>query len=100
MHLRVLPWALLGAMALAPVAAVPQELALAGAPAVLLPSAPPTLSPDCKSKRTAGDLFRRPLRSMRKALRSKGTVKVLAIGSSSTVGVGASSPTATYIARL
>jgi lysophospholipase L1-like esterase len=99
MYRRVLPWALLGAMTLAPVGAVPQELALA-APAVLLPATPPNLSPDCKSRRTAGDRFRRPLRSLRKALRSKGTVKVLAIGSSSTVGVGASSPTATYIARL
>jgi len=37
---------------------------------------------------------------MRKAARSKSSIKVLAIGSSSTVGVGASSPTATYVARL
>ena len=33
-------------------------------------------------------------------MRSKPHVKVLAIGSSSTVGLGASSPTATYVARL
>jgi lysophospholipase L1-like esterase len=58
------------------------------------------LSPDCSAKRAAGDLFRGPLRRMRRAVRSKAHVKVLAIGSSSTVGVGASSPTATYVARL
>ena len=66
----------------------------------VLPTAPPTLSPDCRSKRVAGELFRRPLRALSRAVRAKRTVKVLAIGSSSTVGVGASSPSATYIARL
>jgi acyl-CoA thioesterase I len=40
------------------------------------------------------------LRALSRAVRAKRHVKVLAIGSSSTVGVGASSPTATYIARL
>jgi acyl-CoA thioesterase I len=100
MYLRVFPWALVGALAFAPIAAVPQEVAVANAPAVVFPAAPPLLSPDCRTKRVAGDLFRRPLRSMRRAVRSKATVKVLAIGSSSTVGIGASSPTATYVARL
>jgi acyl-CoA thioesterase I len=100
MYLRVFPWALAGAMALVPIAAVPQEVAVAGAPAVVFPAAPPTLSPDCRTKRVAGELFRRPLRTMRRAVHSKTKVKVLAIGSSSTVGVGASSPTATYVARL
>lgn len=37
---------------------------------------------------------------MRRALRERRPVKVLAIGSSSTVGVGASSPAATYPVRL
>ena len=100
MYLRVFPWALASALAFAPIAAEPQELAIAGAPAVVLPAALPVLSPDCSTKRVAGELFRRPLRSMRRAVRSKADVKVLAIGSSSTVGVGASSPTATYVARL
>ena len=100
MDLRVFPWALAGAMAFAPIAAVPQELALAGLPAVVIPAAPPMLSPDCRSKRIAGERFRRPLRALSRAVRAKRNVKVLAIGSSSTVGVGASSPSATYIARL
>jgi len=102
MYLRVFPWALASGLAFAPIAAEPQELVIAGAPtaAIVLPTVPPLLSPDCSTRRVAGELFRRPLRSMRRAVRSKAHVKVLAIGSSSTVGVGASSPTATYVARL
>jgi acyl-CoA thioesterase I len=97
---RVAAWAVVGGLALSPVAAVPQELALAGASAVKMPTAPPTLSPDCRSRRVAGDLFRRPLRALSRAVRARSHVKVLAIGSSSTAGVGASSPSATYIAKL
>lgn len=67
---------------------------------VELPSTPPALSPECRSKRVAGEFFRRPLRALSRAVRSNRTVKVLAIGSSSTVGVGASVPAATYVARL
>jgi len=100
MFLRVFPWALAAAMAFAPIAAVPQELALAGAAAIVIPTAPPALSPDCRTKRIAGERFRRPLRALSRAVSSKRSVKVLAIGSSSTVGVGASSPTAAYVARL
>ena len=99
-YLRLFPWALAGAVACVPVAATPQELALAGAAAIVLPSTPPSLSPDCNSKRMVGERFRRPLLSMRRAARSKSSIKVLAIGSSSTVGVVASSPTATYVANL
>ena len=77
-----------------------QELALAPHAAVQLPSAPPVLSSDCRSRRVAGELFRRPLRALSRAVRAKRNVRVLAIGSSSTAGVGASSPSATYIARL
>ncbi len=58
------------------------------------------MSPDCRSRRVAGELYRRPLRALSRAVRTKRHVKVLAIGSSSTVGVGASSPSATYIAKL
>jgi formylglycine-generating enzyme required for sulfatase activity/lysophospholipase L1-like esterase len=68
--------------------------------AVKLPTAPPTLSPDCRTKRVAGDLFRLPLRALSRAVRAKRQVRVLAIGSSSTAGVGASSSSATYIAKL
>ncbi len=56
------------------------------------------LSSDCSVRRAYGP--RVPLHSMRRALRERRPVKVLAIGSSSTVGVGASSPAATYPVRL
>jgi lysophospholipase L1-like esterase len=98
MYLRVI--ALASALLLVPFAAQPQETLIASAPAVVLPAAPPLLSPDCRTKRMPGELFRRPLRSMRRAVASKSQVKVLAVGSSSTVGIGASSPTAAYVARL
>ncbi|MET0605812.1 MAG: SGNH/GDSL hydrolase family protein, partial [Beijerinckiaceae bacterium] len=41
-----------------------------------------------------------PLPHLEQLLRAKKPVRVLAIGSSSTVGVGASSPTANYPSRL
>lgn len=77
-----------------------QDMAIAGARVFALPNSPPSLSPDCRSRRVAGDLFRRPLRSLSRAVRADRPVKVLAIGSSSTVGIGASSPAATYVAKL
>lgn len=83
-----------------PATAVAQEMAVAGVRAFVLPTAPPALSPDCRSKRAVGDLFRRPLRTLSRAVRESRPVKVLAIGSSSTVGIGASSPSATYVAKL
>ncbi len=95
----VLP-ALAVALALLPVRAATQELAAVAAPAFGLPAAPLALSPECQSKRIAPDKVRQPLKSLSRAVRAKPHVKVLAIGSSSTVGLGASSPTATYVARL
>lgn len=80
-----------------------QDIALAkpaGAAHVALPAALPGPSPDCKSTRTAGERFRRPLPGLRRAVRGNGAVKVLVVGSSTTVGVGASSPTQAYVARL
>ena len=56
------------------------------------------LSTDCKVTSAYGP--RAALRSMRRALKERRPVKVLAIGSSSTVGVGASSPAAAYPVRL
>ncbi len=100
MHLRAYFFGLAAATALLPFAAAAQELATAGTQRILLPSAPPPLSQDCRSKRIAGDMFRRPLRALRRAVREGRAVKVLAIGSSSTEGVGASSPSATYVAKL
>jgi len=100
MLLRVCVWGLAAAIVCAPSGAVAQELATPAKRIVLLPSGPPGLSPDCRSKRVAGELFRRPLRALSRAVRADRAVKVLAIGSSSTAGVGASSAAAAYIARL
>jgi acyl-CoA thioesterase I len=101
MIIRLLPWAVASVLACAPLTASAQELALGPAVVLpLLPSAPPTLSPECRSKRIVGEMFRRPLKALSRAVRSSKNVKVLAIGSSSTVGVGASSPAATYVANL
>lgn len=66
----------------------------------IVPSSPPMLSNDCRSNVVAGDRFRRPLRGLRRAVRANRNPRVLAIGSSSTVGVGASRPSNTYIAKL
>lgn len=92
--------ALASALALPPMQAGAQDVSRAAATAIVLPKAPPTLSPECNSKRLVGEQFRRPLRGIRKALRVQRHIKVLAIGSSSTVGTGASKPSATYIAKL
>ena len=100
MYARLSVWVAGSFLALVPIAAAPQELATFAAPAFVLPTSPFALSPECQAKRLAPDKFRRPLKSLNRALRSKLHVKVLAIGSSSTVGLGASSPSATYVARL
>ena len=102
MTLRLLAWAACIAVAMmgGSVAASSLEPAEAVTTLVALPPAPPSLSPDCRSRRMPGDAFRRPLRTLRRAVRANRKVKVLAIGSSSTVGVGASSQAATYVARL
>jgi lysophospholipase L1-like esterase len=102
MLLRAGAWGLAAVIVSLPSAALSQEqaAAVAAKQILLLPSAPPSLSPDCRSKRLPGEAFRRPLRTLSRAVRANRSVRVLAIGSSSTVGVGASSPTATYIARL
>jgi acyl-CoA thioesterase-1 len=91
--------ALASVLALLAVPATSQEIAVA-ASAFRLPDARFLHSTECQSKRIAPDKVRHPLKSLSRAVRSKPHVKVLAIGSSSTVGLGASSPTATYVARL
>ena len=101
MTIRFLPWAFASLLVCAPLEAKTQELAMAPALAQpVLPSAPPALSPECRSKRLVGEMFRRPLKALSRAVRANKNVKVLAIGSSSTVGVGASSPAASYVANL
>ena len=67
------------------------------------PDAPATLerslSPECRAPGT--QLYTlAPLKTLRAALRERRGVKVLTIGSSSTFGIGASSPVATCPARL
>jgi acyl-CoA thioesterase-1 len=100
MLIRVGAWGLAAAIVCVPSYVMAQEPAMAGKHILLLPSGPPGLSPDCRSKRLPGEAFRRPLRALSRAVHADRTVKVLAIGSSSTAGVGASSPAATYIAKL
>ena len=100
MFLRVCCGVVTAAVLCAPVPAIPQEIAAAGVHAAHLAISPPVLSPDCRSKRLPGELFRRPLRALSSAVHANRPVKILAIGSSSTVGVGASSPSATYVANL
>lgn len=82
-----------------PPMATPQMITEHMAP-IVLPTQPPNMSGDCRSKRIAGDLFRKPLRGLRRAVREQRDPRVLAIGSSSTVGVGATRPTNAYIAKL
>jgi lysophospholipase L1-like esterase len=100
MRIRLGFWVLASVLGLLPIAATPQQPASVPAPAFLLPASPLALSPDCQAKHLAPAKFRRPLKSLSRALRAKPHVKILAIGSSSTVGLGASSPAATYVARL
>src|SRR5262245_1250409 len=99
MTLRALVWAGLAfaaVVAFSPPPASAQQMA-----AVLtLPPSPPKLSADCGTKRVPGELFRRPLRALSKAVRTSRSAKLLAIGSSSTAGVGATSQATTYVAQL
>jgi acyl-CoA thioesterase I len=74
----------------------PSKLAMAS----VIPNTLPQLSSDCRSQLVAGDKYRRPLRGLRRAVREARNPRVLAIGSSSTVGVGASQATNTYVAKL
>jgi acyl-CoA thioesterase I len=73
---------------------------VAGLAPLVFPTQPPQLSNDCRTAVIAGDKYRKPLRGLRRALREKREPRVLAIGSSSTAGVGASAPSHTYIAQL
>jgi len=67
--------------------------------AALAQEAAPPLSPSCRAP--ASDIAApAPLPHVTEALRARRAIRVLAIGSSSTVGVGASSPTKNYPAQL
>jgi lysophospholipase L1-like esterase len=61
--------------------------------------ADPSLSPECRVP--GSKLYTlASLRGVKAALKERRSIRVLAIGSSSTAGIGASSPQATYPARL
>ncbi len=69
------------------------------APAAFAQDAPPPLSPQCEAP-TADIAAPAPLPHTATRLESGGTIRILAIGSSSTYGVGASSRRKTYPAVL
>ena len=93
MYARVGLFAFATSLVIAPMTSNPQQPALA---VVQKPFSAPS---ECRSKSSTAELFLRP-RIVRKALSGRQHVRILAVGSSSTVGVGASSPTAAYVARL
>jgi acyl-CoA thioesterase I len=71
----------------------------AAQPAVQAEGVDPSLSPECRIP--GSKLYTlASLRRVKRALRDHRTLKVLAIGSSSTLGGGSSSPAASYPARL
>ena len=88
-------WLLSFALTLLPLASSAQELTTVAAPKLEAAATPPD---PLSAKATAG--FGKQLPRLGHALRETRTAKVLAIGSSSTAGIGASSPTRTYTARL
>jgi acyl-CoA thioesterase I len=84
------------ALVLLPVASGAHELTNVAAPKLeSVPAATPDPAPPKVGVRLGSSLPR-----LGRALRETGTAKVLAIGSSSTAGVGASAPSRTYTARL
>ena len=86
-------WGVASVLALLPLRAFSQVLP-AAAPQVAFPSAALSMSP-----KTPG-AHRVELQRLSQTLRATHAAKVLVIGSSSTVGIGASSPSQTYVARL
>ena len=88
-------WLLSFALPLLPLASSAQELTTVAAPKL---EAAATPTDPLSAKATPG--FGKQLPRLGRALRETRTAKVLAIGSSSTAGIGASSPMRTYTARL
>jgi acyl-CoA thioesterase I len=84
-----------------PAIAQAQQVALANVDQQIatLAKTPQPYSNECRITAAAHE-GRTALRTMRRALKENRVVKVLAVGSSSTSGVGASSPYATYPVRL
>lgn len=88
------------ALAQAPPSLEPVPAPKEAGPASASPEQPErSLSPECRVP--GSKLYTiASLRAVRRALRNRRAIKVLAIGSSSTAGVGASSPLASYPMRL
>lgn len=82
-----------------PLAAPAQAAMPAALPRLKMRADAPRRSVECNVKSPAYE-GRAPLRAVRRALLQKRAVRVIALGSSSTVGVGASSPLASYPVRL
>ena len=79
---------------------IPSRVAAAQAVSTsVTPTTERPLSFECRVKCPIFD-GKAPLRTVRKAIRVKRPIRVLAIGSSSTVGIGASAPIASYPVRL
>ena len=101
---RLLSWTIAGlAMTCVAGAARAQDRTSANTVLALANRVAPTsaaLSQDCRSTWVAGDKYSRPLRGIRRAVRAGREPHVLAIGSSSTVGTGASAPANSYVAKL
>jgi len=92
-YLRLTILAVAGALAGLPSTGGAEDLSAVAAPsAAASPASPATAK--------APGPFRLQLPRLGEALRTTHTAKVLAVGSSSTAGVGASSPSRTYTARL
>jgi lysophospholipase L1-like esterase len=77
----------------------PNPLAVAVTKPPVTAGKDPTASNDCNVKAPVFE-GRSALRAVTKAMKERRAVRVVAIGSSSTVGLGASSPIATYPTRL
>jgi acyl-CoA thioesterase I len=92
-YLRASILGLASALALVPATSRSQTAATTQ---IILPSAVTTIPSDSKMP----DTDRVQLLRLSRALHATHTAKVLVIGSSSTVGVGASSPSRTYVARV
>lgn len=82
-----------------PLAAPAPSAAQASRRSPLLRFADPKASVECKVKSPAYE-GRAPLRSVRRAIMQNRAVRVIALGSSSSAGIGATSPRATYPVRL
>jgi len=87
-------WALASTLAFLPASSLAHDLTTTAA--LVGPDASATKLPDSKNS----PLDRVQLPRLSRALRATRPAKILAIGSSSTAGVGASSPSRTYVARL